>query len=328
MRPVDQVLARLPEAKPCGRRTWKACCPGHDDQKPSLHISEATDGRVLMLCRGGCSTITVLQALGLTWRDLFPGNPRGRFLASPVPHCREEPVLPIPDKARLTRLLDHAHKSLHDCKEVTEKWLPRRGISLQTAEAYGLGFVQRVKFAGWAREVINSWVIPVTDGLGEVRAVKLHREEPEAGSPKGLWAPLGTARDPISGKLRHGYATLYPPPEPYRADWEERAAVREFEAGLARDGAELFASGDCPWLYLCGGELKALAVVGAGHWATSVTTGESFTWTPGTTQRLANLRLCIVYDDDPAGHRFREASLVALQGVAADLKAITFGRKE
>ena len=51
---------------------WMACCPAHDDQNPSLSISEGKDGRVLLNCFAGCSNDSVLAALGLTESDLFP----------------------------------------------------------------------------------------------------------------------------------------------------------------------------------------------------------------------------------------------------------------
>lgn len=51
---------------------WKACCPAHDDKTPSLSVTEAEDGRVLLKCFAGCSTNSVLAALGLTTGDLFP----------------------------------------------------------------------------------------------------------------------------------------------------------------------------------------------------------------------------------------------------------------
>ncbi len=54
---------------------WMACCPAHKDRNPSLSVSEGNDGRVLLNCFAGCSTESVLAALGLTASDLFPENP-------------------------------------------------------------------------------------------------------------------------------------------------------------------------------------------------------------------------------------------------------------
>src|ERR1700732_4401787 len=56
-----------------GRRSgtgWEAKCPAHEDEKPSVSITES-DGRVLIFCHAGCTTESVLAAAGLEMRDLF-----------------------------------------------------------------------------------------------------------------------------------------------------------------------------------------------------------------------------------------------------------------
>ena len=52
----------------CGQHL--ACCPAHDDQHPSLLVTEADD-RVLIHCRAGCPTSDVLAAMGLDYSSLF-----------------------------------------------------------------------------------------------------------------------------------------------------------------------------------------------------------------------------------------------------------------
>ena len=54
---------------------WDACCPSHEDKKPSLSVSETDDGKVVFHCHAGCSQESVLQALGIKWADLFPTKP-------------------------------------------------------------------------------------------------------------------------------------------------------------------------------------------------------------------------------------------------------------
>ena len=56
---------------------WTAKCPGHQDRKPSLSISEGNDGRALLHCHAGCPTDEVLAAAGLTKKDLFPNSTHG-----------------------------------------------------------------------------------------------------------------------------------------------------------------------------------------------------------------------------------------------------------
>ncbi len=73
MTPVDRVLAKLPGAKKSGKG-WSARCPAHDDRNPSLSVSEGDDGTVLLKCHSGCTTAAILDAVGLTPRDLFPNK--------------------------------------------------------------------------------------------------------------------------------------------------------------------------------------------------------------------------------------------------------------
>ena len=49
---------------------YVAKCPSHDDGKQSLSIAES-DGRILLYCHKRCTTESIVNALGLTWRDLF-----------------------------------------------------------------------------------------------------------------------------------------------------------------------------------------------------------------------------------------------------------------
>jgi P4 family phage/plasmid primase-like protien len=52
--------------------SWIALCPAHDDNNPSLSVSEGQDGRVLLHCHAGCEADAVCEKLGLTVADLFP----------------------------------------------------------------------------------------------------------------------------------------------------------------------------------------------------------------------------------------------------------------
>ncbi|MBA2270824.1 MAG: hypothetical protein H0W20_09530 [Chthoniobacterales bacterium] len=74
-RPVNNLVA-LTNAKRSGKG-WTANCPAHDDEHPSLSISEGRDGRVLLRCHAGCSNENVLAKIGLLPRDLFPNRTNG-----------------------------------------------------------------------------------------------------------------------------------------------------------------------------------------------------------------------------------------------------------
>lgn len=103
------------------------------------------------------------------------------------------------------------------------------------------------------------------------------------------------------------------------AEWQTRKAFGASSPLMEYEGR---------WLFLCGGELKALAMICAGFWATSPMTGENNFWTPEILSRLAGLRICILFDDDKEGRRFRDATISALLGSALEMRAITLGVKQ
>lgn len=78
--PIETITSRLDNPKKSGN-SWLARCPAHADKSPSLSVTEAADGRVLLHCHAGCETEDILAAIGLTLRDLFPEssmNPAAR----------------------------------------------------------------------------------------------------------------------------------------------------------------------------------------------------------------------------------------------------------
>jgi hypothetical protein len=78
--PAELITSRLEgrKLKRTGRGSWVACCPHHEDRTPSLSITEADDGRVLIHCHAGCHVEQVVGALGLALTDLFPDDGAGR----------------------------------------------------------------------------------------------------------------------------------------------------------------------------------------------------------------------------------------------------------
>jgi KaiC/GvpD/RAD55 family RecA-like ATPase/5S rRNA maturation endonuclease (ribonuclease M5) len=55
-------------------------CPAHDDGSPSLSISRAKDGGVVLKCFAGCTAESVVSSLGLTMKDLFVSEPARTFI--------------------------------------------------------------------------------------------------------------------------------------------------------------------------------------------------------------------------------------------------------
>lgn len=67
---IDKILNRLNKVKTTGSGKYKACCPAHNDSNPSLVITD-TNEKILVKCWAGCSTEEILNAMDLTWSDLF-----------------------------------------------------------------------------------------------------------------------------------------------------------------------------------------------------------------------------------------------------------------
>ncbi len=68
---LDHVLAQLKGVR-TSLRGWRACCPAHADNEPSLSIGLGEQGQVLLKCFAGCSLERIVEAMGLTILDLFP----------------------------------------------------------------------------------------------------------------------------------------------------------------------------------------------------------------------------------------------------------------
>lgn len=67
---AQPLLDRLEKVRSNGKG-WTARCPAHQDQGPSLSVTETSD-RVLVHCFSGCHASDVLAAVGLNFADLFP----------------------------------------------------------------------------------------------------------------------------------------------------------------------------------------------------------------------------------------------------------------
>ena len=89
--PLDAVLARLEGVRRNGSQ-WKALCPAHPDKNQSLSVSEK-DGKILLNCLAGCPTEKVLDAAGLTWKDLFSDKEPQRQIVAEYPYTDERGAL-------------------------------------------------------------------------------------------------------------------------------------------------------------------------------------------------------------------------------------------
>jgi putative DNA primase/helicase len=75
MNPLELVRTRLEQhgCSPRGNGDKFECqCPVHDDRTPSLTVGLGGEGKVLLHCHAGCPTDRILEALNLSWTDLYP----------------------------------------------------------------------------------------------------------------------------------------------------------------------------------------------------------------------------------------------------------------
>jgi putative DNA primase/helicase len=106
---------------------YVARCPAHNDRKPSLSISDANDGKVLVYCHAGCDqeqVITALRRRGL-WRDDCH-----RLLSGMAPSAavKSQPDANDAWRTRLAFAIWQFAKSPHGT--LVETYLASRGIRL------------------------------------------------------------------------------------------------------------------------------------------------------------------------------------------------------
>lgn len=73
-----------------GDASFTARCPAHEDRNPSLTVSRGDRQPVVVNCHAGCSSDTVVSALGLAWSDV----------------CEPREVDSTPAVAALSRVVD------------------------------------------------------------------------------------------------------------------------------------------------------------------------------------------------------------------------------
>jgi putative DNA primase/helicase len=119
-------LARHLGGKKSGSRSWSCRCPAHRDSNPSLSVTEADDGKILVHCHAGCSQDAVIDALrnrGLLWRVHGEAiTPELRRVVKRWRECAE------PDTAALVNRL--WAEAIDLAGTVAEEYLGARGIIL------------------------------------------------------------------------------------------------------------------------------------------------------------------------------------------------------
>jgi putative DNA primase/helicase len=136
---VGVLLGRLEGVRPAGPNSWTARCPAHDDRDPSLSVA-LRDGRVLLHCFAGCAPEAVLEAVGLTWKDLREADPWA--WRPPLPSRakpKPEPEAPTPEDVERWEALWERAKPGHP---LLGRYLRARGLSLEPPPTLRVAFLR------------------------------------------------------------------------------------------------------------------------------------------------------------------------------------------
>ena len=269
---VAMVLSRLDGVRST-RNGWDARCPCPDhnassgqsgDHDPSLGISVAENGRILVKCRVGCPTDKVLDVLGLSWEDLFP--PRGAevqplAVASEPPLGRSDPA--VVHRAYMA-LLEHLELSEGHQQQLLDRGIPRDRIGpaqYRTLRNFDRGRVAKAAHADLGDEVLSvpgfvcgehgvtlagtstGLLVPVRDAAGGITALKIRRE----GDPKYLYLAGGESGKSCGSPVHVPLGVPQPSP-----------VVRLTEGELKADV--------CTWL----DETPTIGVPGVTQWRTAL----------------------------------------------------------
>ena len=169
---------------------WVSFCPSHSDtHTPSLRIAVSPEAKVLIKCRAGCETVKVLEALGLTFRDLALMQ---ADVAERVARSGGQPASPAHIAALRVRLDGYlAHRSEATLNYAAERF----GLTTEDADrleigtAYDLGGGERM-------------VVPFFDAGGVARGFQARALQKDArvrwtgpANPDGeSWARVGYLR--------------------------------------------------------------------------------------------------------------------------------------
>ena len=186
-----------------GRKTgahWMARCPAHDDRAPSLSISDARDGKVLVRCHAGCHQRDVIAAL--RGRGVWEAGER-----RPIRFARK-PDRPLPAKpdGDVIRRTEAALALWHGAQSATgtlvETYLRSRGLTIPIPLSIRFHFGLKHPACG----VWPAMVALVTHGA-DGRSIGIHRTFLNRdGSAK---APVEPARMML-GPCRGGTVRLGP----------------------------------------------------------------------------------------------------------------------
>jgi 5S rRNA maturation endonuclease (ribonuclease M5) len=177
--------------------SFTARCPAHDDSDPSLSVSTGDQG-VLVHCFAGCTTTSVLNALGIEYADLFYETRKSNGNGVAPEHLASQLAKPHTKPARAgSYITQQERERLNQAEQLVAQLEHERCITKTTLARVGCGLTidQRI-------------IIPTYDRDGQP-------------APRA-WVALADQRQPGKPKIsgpRNAKPDLWPRPEtPQYAD--------------------------------------------------------------------------------------------------------------
>jgi len=167
-------------------------CPAHEDSKPSLRLTVSDSGKVMVRDRAGCSTPKVLDALGMSMRDLASMT-AGDATPSHAATSTAKPASPAAIASLALRLDGYASAIGDDVAEGAREYgADRFGLSDEDLLRLGIGYTEDLGGGG-------RFVVPFRDRDGVARGFQARALERDAAvrwlgpkSPEGgSWSKLG-----------------------------------------------------------------------------------------------------------------------------------------
>lgn len=130
----DEIANSLQKLKAAGDQ-WIACCPAHEDSKPSLTLKMTDDGKLLVHCHANCDQDSVLRAIGYESPSTNGHTPRAEW----TPHGDAVAVYDYPDESGTI---------LFQVLRTADKQFPARrpDRTAKTGWRWSLGDTRRVPF--------------------------------------------------------------------------------------------------------------------------------------------------------------------------------------
>jgi putative DNA primase/helicase len=154
---------------------YLAVCPAHGDSRPSLRVWRGDDNKVRITCRAGCNTRDVIEAVDLTWGDLFDAEGEG----GTVPSAAPAPV-GAPHVAALAHFVDTASVALFNYADpgvdVAHNYATSRfGLTEDMMADLELGYAPRgtqFRYASRAFSQYPRLTVPLKDFAGNPRGLQ------------------------------------------------------------------------------------------------------------------------------------------------------------